>query len=145
MRNMKLPRSFSGTSCWYWRFLYLVHFSSHCYPLSFLSLAVGFKFTNKFTWHILDIVLKRLLSYQISWSMSRKSFCCIITCQKCRSSYQRCYIKKAVLKTFAMFTGKDLCWSLLLVKLQAFSKVTGLLNCCFCEDNFVDMSINNWK
>ena len=37
-----------------------------------------------------------------------------------RSSHQRCSIK-AVLENFAIFTRKDLCWSLFLVKLQAFS------------------------
>ena len=35
-------------------------------------------------------------------------------------SSPQCYsIKKAVLKNFAMFTGKCLCWSLFLIKLQA--------------------------
>ena len=32
--------------------------------------------------------------------------------QKCRRSHQRCSIKKCVLKDFANFTGKHLCWSL---------------------------------
>ena len=41
-----------------------------------------------------------------------------------RSSYQRCSIKKAVLQNFAIFTGKNLCWSLFLIKLQAFSATT---------------------
>ena len=30
-------------------------------------------------------------------------------------------LQKAVLKSFAIFTGKQLCWSLFLIKLQAFS------------------------
>ena len=34
-----------------------------------------------------------------------------------RNSYKRrCSIKKGFLKTFANFTGKNLCWSLLLIK-----------------------------
>ena len=33
-----------------------------------------------------------------------------------RSSHQSCSIKKAVLKNFAIFTGKHLCWSLFLVR-----------------------------
>ena len=33
-----------------------------------------------------------------------------------RSSHQRCSIKKAVLRYFAVFTGKHLCWSLFLIK-----------------------------
>ena len=37
-----------------------------------------------------------------------------------RSSNQRCSVKKDVLKTFANFTGKHLCWSLFLITLQVF-------------------------
>ena len=37
-----------------------------------------------------------------------------------RSTNQRCCMKKAVLKSFAIFTGKSLCLSLCLIKLQAF-------------------------
>ena len=40
------------------------------------------------------------------------------------SSHQRCSIKKAFLKNFAIFTGKHLCWSLFLMKLQVFRLVT---------------------
>ena len=36
-----------------------------------------------------------------------------------RSSHQSCYIEKSVLKIFAKFTGKHLCQSLFLIKLQA--------------------------
>ena len=36
-----------------------------------------------------------------------------------KSSHQRCYIKRGVLKNFAIFTGKYLCCSLFLIKLQA--------------------------
>ena len=34
-----------------------------------------------------------------------------------RSSHRRCSIKKAVLKNFAIFTGKHLRWSFFLIKL----------------------------
>ena len=40
-------------------------------------------------------------------------------CLNSRSSHQRCSIEKAVLKNFAIFTGKHLCWSLLLIDLRA--------------------------
>ena len=33
-----------------------------------------------------------------------------------RSSHRRCSVKKGVLKKFAYFTGKHLCWSLFLIK-----------------------------
>ena len=40
-----------------------------------------------------------------------------------RSSHRRCSVKKGVLKKFGNFTGKHLCWSLFLIKLQAQSLV----------------------
>ena len=41
-----------------------------------------------------------------------------------RNSHQRCSVKKSVLKNLANFTEKHLCWSLFLIKLQAFRPVT---------------------
>ena len=38
-----------------------------------------------------------------------------------------------VLKNFAIFTGKQLCWSLLLVKLQPFRCLTRVWACKYCE------------
>ena len=43
-----------------------------------------------------------------------------------------CSVKKAVLKSFAIFTGKHLCWSHFLIKLQAFRK--GVLRFVFAWD-----------
>ena len=37
-----------------------------------------------------------------------------------KSSHWMCSIKQAVLKNFTIFTGKHLCWSLFLIKLQAW-------------------------
>ena len=37
-----------------------------------------------------------------------------------RGSHRRCYIKNDVLKTFAIFRGKQQCWGLFLIKLLAF-------------------------
>ena len=37
-----------------------------------------------------------------------------------RSSHWRCSTKKGVLKNLAIFTEKHLCWSLFLIKMQAF-------------------------
>ena len=39
---------------------------------------------------------------------------------KFESIYQKCSIKKAGPKNFVIFTGKHLCWSRFLIKLQAF-------------------------
>ena len=36
-----------------------------------------------------------------------------------RSSYWRCSLKKGVVKNFARFSGKYLCWSLFSIKLQS--------------------------
>ena len=36
------------------------------------------------------------------------------------------FSKISVLKYFAIFTGKHLCWSLFLIKLSLFNKVAGL-------------------
>ena len=41
-----------------------------------------------------------------------------------RSSHRRWFIKKAVPKNFAIFTWKQRCWSLFLMKLQAFTSAT---------------------
>ena len=39
-----------------------------------------------------------------------------------KTSHRRCSIKKAVLKNFAIFTGKHPCWGLLLIKFKPFKK-----------------------
>ena len=41
-----------------------------------------------------------------------------------RSRHGRCFMEKVVLKNFAIFTGKHLCWSLFLVTLQAWRTAT---------------------
>ena len=54
---------------------------------------------------------------------------------------RRCSVKNGVLKNFTVFTGKHLCWSLLLIKLQAcnFVKKETLAQvfCVFTPVNFV--------
>ena len=61
-------------------------------------------------------------------------------CKKSRSCHQKCSIKKAIINNFAKFTGKHLCWSLLLLKLKAFRSATLLKEnptlmffCKYCE------------
>ena len=60
--------------------------------------------------------------FALSWSSSR-------------SSRRRCSIKKAVLKNFTIFTGKHLCWSLFLTKLQA---------CNFIPKRFFPNRLSTW-
>ena len=43
-----------------------------------------------------------------------------------RQSHRRCSVKRGVLKNFANFTGKHLCWRLFLTMLQSFSPATFL-------------------
>ena len=45
-------------------------------------------------------------------------------CKKFRSSHQRHSVKKDALKNFVIFTGKHLCWSLLLIKLEDYRPKT---------------------
>ena len=45
-------------------------------------------------------------------------------CINSRSSHQTCSIEKAVLKNFAIFTGKHLRWSLLLIDFRASRPAT---------------------
>ena len=44
-----------------------------------------------------------------------------------RSSHRSCSIKVGFLKNFAIFTGNHMCWSLFLIKLQAFRPTTLLV------------------
>ena len=41
-----------------------------------------------------------------------------------RTSHRRCSVEQGVLKNFANFTGKYLCWSLFLINLQACRPAT---------------------
>ena len=50
-----------------------------------------------------------------------------------KSSHRRRSIKKAVLKCFAIFTGKHLCWSLLVIKLQRLTPAQ-VFPCEYCEN-----------
>ena len=45
---------------------------------------------------------------------------------ECRSSHQRCSIKSAALKNFAIFTEKYLCWSLFLNQIVGLRPATSL-------------------
>ena len=49
-----------------------------------------------------------------------------VLCTRIKSSHRRFSIKKAVLKNFAIFTGKHQCWSLFLVKLLKRDSNTGV-------------------
>ena len=57
-----------------------------------------------------------------------KNFTCTCLCQKQPPEFF-CK-KKAVLKNFAIFTGKHLCFTLFLIKLQAFRPTANGCLCC---------------
>ena len=54
-----------------------------------------------------------------------------------RSSRSQMLFKIGILKNFAIFTGKHLCWSFFLIKLQAFrpekETPTQVFSCEYCE------------
>ena len=61
-------------------------------------------------------------------------FIFVFSFQKDKSSHCRCSLKKYVLKNFANFTGKHLCWSFFLIKWNHFytiikSNPLGMLSC----------------
>ena len=64
-------------------------------------------------------------------------------CNIFRSSHRRYSVKKGVLKNFANFKGKHLCWSLFLIKLQAWRLPT-LLQRSFSTDVFL-LNLRNFK
>ena len=63
-------------------------------------------------------------------------------CKKFRSSHQRCSIKRAVLKNFEIFTGKQLCQSPFLIKLQAF-RTSIFKNTYFEKHLWTTVSVNS--
>ena len=73
-----------------------------------------------------------------------------------RSSRLQMFFKKGVLKSFATFTGIQLCWSLFLIKLHAFRpttllketptqviscEISEIFNNYFCRTPFVAASV----
>ena len=64
--------------------------------------------------------------FLLTYLASRYRFCFLhsplhLGCYLYIRSHRICSVKKGVLKTVANFTRKQLCWSLFLIKLQAFS------------------------
>ena len=69
-----------------------------------------------------------------------------------RSSHWRCSVKKGVLKNFANVTGKNLCWSLFLIKLQFWRPAillkktpTQVVSCEICKlfkNNYLKRDFN---
>ena len=55
-----------------------------------------------------------------------------------KSSHWRCSIKKVVLKNFAIFTGKHLCWSTFLIKLQACNFIKKRLQHSYFENIYFE-------
>ena len=84
-------------------------------------------FPDQETWAITPTsLLKKNLTYSsVFKTYFMKSFAAtkaslIFMKNRCRSSRSQMFFKISILKNFAMFTGKHLCWSLFLIKLQAF-------------------------
>ena len=75
---------------------------------------------------------------QISWKKSMNSFFCNALIFK--SSPSQIFFKIDVLKNFTSFTGKHLCWSLLLIKLQTLRPATLLK-----RDSNTGVFLWNWR
>ena len=98
-------------------FIYIFQFANECIEISHINFL-----SNSFSGH--PISLSCLMSIKItSWKLFEiylKYTLVQLRWYILRSSYQRCSIKKGVLRNFAKFTGKHLCQSLF------FNKVAGL-------------------
>ena len=58
--------------------------------------------------------------FEVFYGISEAGFCWIVeTIQKIQKQPPELFCKKRYLQNFANFTGKHLCWSLFLIKLQA--------------------------
>ena len=61
------------------------------------------------------------MSFLLAYIVGKKSWKLVVTIS--RSSSSQTFFKIRVLKYFARFTGKHSCWSLFLIKLQAFRQL----------------------
>ena len=66
-------------------------------------------------WHLLIFFIDTIISVISSTQIA----CDIICVQYVQKQPPEVFLKKGVLKQFANLTGKHLCWSLILIKLQA--------------------------
>ena len=57
-----------------------------------------------------------------------------------KSSHSQIFFRIGVLRNFAMFTGKHMCWSLILIKLQVLKNIS---DGCFCLKNTSVYNYNN--
>ena len=80
----------------------------------------------KETWAIIptNLLIKNLIysSYFKAYFMkifSAAKASLVFNKNRCRSNCSKMFFKISILKIFAIFTGKYLCWSLFLIKLQA--------------------------
>ena len=108
---------------------YLAVFSSYLVVTSGYLMA-----TTGYFW--LFLVTSSCLSLILVPRFSNNKFVAIFVCSflSCfvkfqlfslaRSSHRSCSVKKSILKNFSNFSGKHLCWSLVLIKLQAFRPAT---------------------
>ena len=72
----------------------------------------------------MGIFLKHLwlIANLIKWQDCKIFTNLVLSQTPSRSSHRKCSVKKGVLKSFANLTGKHVCWSLFLIKLQIFIK-----------------------
>ena len=138
--------------------------------LLFMKKIAGKKKLNLFTWatsarkfkYFLfrlclkwSIIMQLVMTFRILVLMTLKWWTCrvmkvrvwlveILLIANVRSSHRRCSVRKGVLRNFAKFTGKHLCQSLFLIKLQAQAS-TLLQNTFFTEHLWALLQIAHLK
>ena len=68
---------------------------------------------------------------KLFWKIASLKSSCSKKSVKCWSSRSELIFKIAVLKKFAIFTGKHLCWNFFLIKLQTWRPIQFCCHCCW--------------
>ena len=95
-----------------------------CFYLT-MSLMILFM-SGMSVWSKLDwLPITYLLNLFIGFLTTSYLWLCYLNCTVWKKQPPKVFCKKkSVLKNLAIFTGKNLCWSLLLIRLQAFKRAT---------------------
>ena len=111
-----------------WFILLIIHIHlGNCQPLGSLKIKTVASLCREM-WAITPTSLfKKNLTYSSIFKVDfMKSFAAakaflVFVKNRCRSSRSQMFFKIGVLKIFAMYTGKNLCWSLFSIKFRTFT------------------------
>ena len=149
LRSCRLPKSSPSQKVFGWagfsglihldRLLIIhVHLRSSQSPGSLKIKAVASLIRETWTIAPTSLLKKNLTYSSLFKAYFMKSFAAaksslVFIKNRCRGSRSHMFFKIGVLKNFTIFTGKHLCWSLFLIKLQAFR----LFSCEYCKIVFL--------